>query len=131
MVRDRIVVREAIYFDTNREVIRKDSTRLLDGIAEVIKRHPELIKIRVEGHTDNIGKPSDNLMLSRRRAAAVRSYLVDRGVDGDRLIAEGFGGEQPIASNDHEEGRARNRRVAFTILERDGDDVVSESGGAR
>jgi OOP family OmpA-OmpF porin len=126
VIKDRIVVSESIFFDTDKDSIRKDSTRVVDEVAEIIKAHPELVKIRIEGHTDNVGGARSNLDLSRRRAAAVRAYLITRGVEAERLIAEGYGDQNPIADNTNEEGRARNRRVAFTILDRtDGGETVS------
>ena len=117
---DRIQVNEAIYFESSRSRIRGESHDLLNEIARVINEHPELVKIRIEGHTDSIGSSKTNLELSKRRAAAVREYLVEQGVDARRLIAEGFGDDNPIADNETSEGRARNRRVAFTVLDRSG-----------
>jgi len=130
--KEQIVVRDAIHFDTNLDTIKKESLAILDDVATQISSHPELIKIRVEGHTDNVGKSSDNLSLSRRRAASVRSYLITRGIDAERLLAEGYGDSNPIATNSDEVGRAKNRRVAFTILDRaDGapQQVSSNEGG--
>jgi OOP family OmpA-OmpF porin len=115
---EHIVVTDSIHFDTNRDTIQRESFATLDGVAQLIQSHPELVKIRVEGHTDNVGKSRDNLDLSRRRAIAVRKYLIGRGIEGERLLAEGYGGDNPITSNDSEAGRAQNRRVAFTILDR-------------
>ena len=126
VIRDRIVVSEAIFFDTDKDTIRQDSTRVVDSVAEIIKAHPELVKIRIEGHTDNVGGAKFNLGLSQRRAAAVRRYLIERGVEAERLLAEGYGDQNPIADNTTDEGRQRNRRVAFTILDRtDGGETVS------
>jgi len=119
VVKEPIVVRDAIHFDTNRDTIKQESLAVLDDVANQIKAHPELVKIRVEGHTDNIGKRDDNLSLSRRRAIAVRDYLITHGgIDADRLLAEGYGPDNPIANNESEPGRAKNRRVAFTVLDR-------------
>ncbi len=112
------MVRDAIHFDTNLDTIKNESLAVLDDVATQIQSHPELVKIRVEGHTDNVGKSSDNLSLSRRRATSVRTYLITRGIDANRLLAEGYGDSNPIASNTDEPGRAKNRRVAFTILDR-------------
>jgi outer membrane protein OmpA-like peptidoglycan-associated protein len=118
-VAEPIVVRDAIHFDTNRDTIKAESLAVLDDVASQIKSHPELIKIRVEGHTDNVGKRDDNISLSRRRAIAVREYLVSKaGIDAERLLAEGYGPDNPIANNETEVGRAKNRRVAFTVLDR-------------
>ena len=125
------MVRDAIHFDTNLDTIKKESLAVLDDVATQIQSHPELVKIRVEGHTDNVGKSSDNLSLSRRRATSVRTYLVSRGIDANRLLAEGYGDSNPIASNTDEPGRAKNRRVAFTILDRaeDAQQVSSNFSG--
>jgi outer membrane protein OmpA-like peptidoglycan-associated protein len=71
----------------------------------------------VEGHTDNVGNAAYNKDLSARRAASVVRYLVGKGIAPSRLVAAGYGFEQPIASNKTALGRAKNRRVAFTILE--------------
>jgi OmpA-OmpF porin, OOP family len=134
VVKEPIVVRDAIHFDTNRDTIKQESLAVLDDVAKQIESHPELIKIRVEGHTDNVGKRDENLSLSRRRAIAVRQYLITRGISADRLLAEGYGPDNPISTNDNEVGRAKNRRVAFTVLDRtdalgSSQTVVSYGGG--
>lgn len=115
---DRIEVTETIFFDFNKATIRSDSFGLLDEIARVINEHPEIAKIRVEGHTDSVGGAAYNLTLSRKRADAVTKYLVDKGVAPTRLATEGYGLTQPLDDNETEDGRAKNRRVAFTILQR-------------
>jgi outer membrane protein OmpA-like peptidoglycan-associated protein len=72
--------------------------------------------VQVDGHTDNVGKPESNRKLSRERAGAVVKYLVEKkGVDDKQLSAKGFGDSQPIADNKTERGRAKNRRVDFTV----------------
>ena len=81
-----------------------------------MRAYPQITKVRVEGHTDSRGKDSYNLDLSQRRAEAVSTYLQGRGIDSDRLVAEGFGETQPIADNDTKSGRSENRRVEFVIL---------------
>jgi hypothetical protein len=88
-------------------------------VKTVLTSHPEIKKIRIEGHTDNVGRPEYNKTLSDKRANSVMKWLTDHGVAKDRLIAKGYGQEQPIDKNDTDAGRANNRRVAFTILERD------------
>ncbi len=118
VVKEPIVVRDAIHFDTNRDTIKQESLAVLDDVANQIKDHAELIKIRVEGHTDNVGKRAENISLSRRRAIAVREYLIKVGIEADRLLAEGYGPDNPIANNENETGRAKNRRVAFTVIDR-------------
>ena len=134
---DRIDVRETIQFDFSSSRISGDSDALLDEIAAVITKHAELKRLRIEGHTDNSGDAPHNLSLSKKRAAAVVKYLVGHGVAADRLVAEGHGDTKPIADNDTEEGRAKNRRVAFVIVERGaaakgggGDDDDDDDGGA-
>ncbi|HEY5676104.1 MAG TPA: OmpA family protein [Myxococcales bacterium] len=113
----RILLKDSINFDTGKDTIKKDSLPLLDQVAKLLQEHPEMKRVRVEGHTDNRGGAAFNKELSTRRAAAVVRYLVRKGVDPSRLVAAGYGFEQPIASNATALGRAKNRRVAFTILE--------------
>lgn len=113
-----IRVGERVQFATGSADLLGDSEALLDAVRRLLAEHPEIRKLRVEGHTDDTGDPSFNEDLSRRRAAAVVRWLVDRGVEGTRLVSEGFGSARPIASNLTEEGRLENRRVAFTIVER-------------
>ncbi|MEZ4368853.1 MAG: OmpA family protein, partial [Kofleriaceae bacterium] len=73
------------------------------------------IAVRIEGHTDSQGKDADNLRLSQRRADAVRDYLIGKGIDGDRMVAKGYGETIPIADNRTKGGREINRRVEFQI----------------
>ncbi len=115
---DRIDITESVHFQTGSDKIMSDSFSLLDEVAKVIIGAPQLTKIRIEGHTDNKGVPSKNLSLSKRRAASVRKYLVAKGVEDSRLTSEGYGQERPIATNDTDEGRAKNRRVQMVVLER-------------
>lgn len=111
---DEILLPEDVHFDFDKATIRPESRPLLDAVVEVLQRHPEL-EIEVRGHTDAIGSRAYNRGLSRRRAAAVRGYLVDRGVEADRLTSKGFGERRPIADNDDPTGRLQNRRVAFIV----------------
>ena len=73
--------------------------------------HRPSVRIRTAGHTDNVGNPARNLALSEERAEAVRAHLVAHGIDAGRVEAAGYGDEQPVASNDTEEGRTQNRRI--------------------
>jgi OOP family OmpA-OmpF porin len=130
--KERIQVNETIEFEYNKAVIRPESNDLMAEIAKVMNDHPEILEIRIEGHTDNVGSKKFNMKLSLRRAQAVRDHLVNQGkVDGSRLEVAGFGFDRPIASNDTDEGRAQNRRVAFEITKRapEGDDTADESSG--
>ncbi len=116
---EQIVIKENIFFETNRARIRQSSYPLLDRIASLILAHPELVRIEVQGHTDSRGRAAYNLRLSEQRAQSVRDYLIQRGgVAPTRLTARGYGLTRPIADNDTAEGRAANRRVEFRILER-------------
>jgi uncharacterized protein (TIGR03382 family) len=117
---DRIEILERIHFEFDKAVILEESYPILDAVARIIRRHPELAIIRVEGHTDAKASHTYNDSLSQRRAEAVREYLSNRGVDDVRLEAVGYGETRPIATNATDEGRAANRRVQFMILERGG-----------
>jgi outer membrane protein OmpA-like peptidoglycan-associated protein len=114
---ERLSLKDAIHFDTGKASIRPESFRILDEIAKVLKEHPDLGRVRVEGHTDNVGGAAYNKELSERRAAAVVSHLVERGgVARERLEPKGYGFERPVASNATAVGRSRNRRVELTLL---------------
>lgn len=117
---DRIEILEKIQFKANEAVIESVSFPLLEEIAEVIKKSPQIKKLRIEGHASSEGDAAVNQSLSEARAKAVREHLVSRGsVEGDRLVSQGFGASKPIADNDGEEGREKNRRVEFNIVEQD------------
>ncbi len=114
---ERLSLKDAIHFDTGKDTIKSESFRILDEIAKLLKAHGELKKVRVEGHTDNVGSAAYNKDLSERRAASVVRHLVEKGgVARERLEPKGYGFERPVASNATAVGRARNRRVEFTIL---------------
>ena len=108
-VKQRIILR-GVNFDFNSSDIRSDARPVLDQAAELLKANPG-VDVRVEGHTDDIGSEEYNQALSVRRAESVYRYVVNRGVDPERFVVEGFGESRPIASNDTESGRAQNRRV--------------------
>lgn len=114
---NRLRLRANIRFDTGEATIRKESFPILDEVADILKNHPEIVEVEVEGHTDNVGSRAYNLQLSERRAKSVVQYLVKRGVEPRRLTSRGYGFDRPVASNDTPLGRAKNRRVEFTILE--------------
>ena len=113
-----IVIREAVLFVTDSAELAPESTRVLAAVADVLDKHPELLRVRVEGHTDSSGDATHNDDLSARRAASVVAWLVARGVAAGRLDSAGYGSRAPIADNGTEAGRAQNRRVVFTIVER-------------
>jgi outer membrane protein OmpA-like peptidoglycan-associated protein len=113
-----IELREKIHFEFGNANIMQKSHRILNQVAATLRQHPEISKIRVEGHTDDRGPSSYNKSLSQRRAQSVVNYLVGQDISSDRLVAEGFGEDKPIASNNTEEGRSINRRVEMVIIER-------------
>jgi len=103
-------------FDFDKAVIKKQYYKNLDGVAADINKD-QSIKVEVQGHTDSIGSEKYNMGLSKRRANAVRNYLIKKGgVAPDRLTAVGYGESMPIASNKTKEGRAKNRRVELKII---------------
>lgn len=113
VTRTGIQVRESIHFQTDSAEILPDSHTLLERIADVINRHPEIQCLEIQGHTDNQGTPAHNMTLSQQRAEAVRTALINLGVSASRLTARGYGQTRPIAPNITAAGRARNRRVMF------------------
>ena len=104
------VTLQGIYFDTGRDTLRPESDAALAQVVALMQQRPAL-KLRVVGHTDGTGSAAANLALSQARAARVREALLARGVAPGRLEAVGMGPNAPVATNDTEDGRARNRRV--------------------
>jgi outer membrane protein OmpA-like peptidoglycan-associated protein len=112
----RLSLRDMIHFDVDKDTIKAESGHILNEIASILSSHTEIRRIRIEGHTDSTGSRAYNLDLSRRRAAAVVRALAARGVSAGRLEPVGYGFDRPVASNATALGRAKNRRVEFTIL---------------
>ncbi len=110
------VVLQNIFFETNKAVITTVSYPALDRVINFMSKNPG-IKVEIDGHTDSVGSDTYNQRLSQARAKAVVDYLVKHGISRDRLVAKGFGESQPVAPNTTPEGRAKNRRVEFKILE--------------
>jgi outer membrane protein OmpA-like peptidoglycan-associated protein len=117
LVGSEIVILEQVQFDVDKATIKRASDGLLDEVASVLKEHPEILRVEVQGHTDNTGSAPHNKQLSSARAQAVVKALVKRGVVNKRLSSRGYGQEKPIADNSTEAGRHTNRRVQFSILE--------------
>jgi OOP family OmpA-OmpF porin len=104
------LVLKGVNFESGKDILKSYSFASLDKIAESLREWPE-VKLEISGHTDNIGEASFNQDLSQRRAETVRTYLINKGISGDRLTAIGYGPEKPIATNKTASGRGQNRRV--------------------
>lgn len=113
----RITIKRQVNFVTDSDEIINTSDALLSEVADTIIRHPELVSIEIEGHTDDRGGAEHNLDLSQRRAEAVRRWLIEHGVAADRLTARGYGSTRPAVPNITSANRARNRRVQFTVTQ--------------
>ncbi|MGO3182797.1 MAG: OmpA family protein [Aequorivita sp.] len=105
---------KTVLFDLNKSTIRKDSYGALQNIADIMKEYPNA-SFHIGGHTDSSGRDSYNMKLSKERAASVKDYLETIGMDGERLTSEGYGEEQPIATNKTAAGRQENRRVEISL----------------
>lgn len=109
------VVLKNIFFETASYDLLPESTVELDKLVAFMNNNPS-IHIEIGGHTDNVGKPEDNQLLSENRSKSVRQYLIDHAIAENRIQYKGYGEEQPIATNETPEGRANNRRTEFKIL---------------
>jgi OOP family OmpA-OmpF porin len=113
---DRILVKEKVHFVTGEARLEPDAAALLDQVLDLMVNNKGIRKVRIEGHTDNVGGDDANQRLSQDRAQAVLRYLVDQGIDERRLEAVGYGASRPIAPNLTRRGREQNRRVEFHIV---------------
>jgi len=111
------IVLNNVFFDVNKFDLKPESQIELDKIVQLLKDNPTL-KIQISGHTDNAGKPSDNLTLSNNRAKTVVSYLINKQVSSQRLSYKGFGETKPVADNKTPENRAKNRRTELKVVSR-------------
>lgn len=106
-----------IFFDPAKAVLKKESFVELDRVSEFFVDNPE-IKVEIAGHTDNVGSAATNLKLSQSRAQAVADYIIKKGIPKERVVAKGYGLAKPVATNTTKDGKAKNRRVEFTILDK-------------
>ncbi len=111
------IVLHNIFFDFNSAELQSESIGELRRILRVMKENPE-IRVEIAGHTDSVGTKGYNQKLSQARAQSVVDWLVQNGIEKDRLIAKGYGETKPVADNGTEEGRAKNRRVTFTVMKK-------------
>ncbi|MBT8144154.1 MAG: OmpA family protein [Gammaproteobacteria bacterium] len=123
--RGLVLTLDDVLFEFDKAVLLPGSTRSLDKIATFLNDHPDR-KIRIEGFTDAIGSDSYNQRLSERRANAVRTALVERGVEAERISAAGYGEQYPVANNETQAGRQQNRRVEV-IIANEGEQIVERS----
>ena len=106
---------QGLKFLPSKAILTKESLAILDEAVQVLTEHAK-VKVEIAGHTDNVGVAADNMTLSQQRADAVKTYLVSKGIDANRLNAQGYGQTQPVADNANAAGRAQNRRVEFKLL---------------
>jgi outer membrane protein OmpA-like peptidoglycan-associated protein len=104
-----------VNFDTGKATIRPESFSKLDTVVDFMT-HKKSAHIEITGHTDNVGNPKTNKTLSTKRAQACRAYLMSKGIDGGRITALGYGGERPVAANDSDLNREKNRRIEVVEL---------------
>lgn len=130
---------QKVFFDTGKASIKKKSFKLLNTVAGVLNKYPQITSIRVEGHTDDVGKDADNLKLSKARAKSVREYLISKGVKSSRLSSEGYGEDKPLCKDipaltktkklkrknrrKIKACRSDNRRVEFKVVQLNGKNV--------
>jgi len=117
-----VLVVNNINFEFNSDKLTKQSEKEVDYIYNLMKENPSL-KIGIYAHTDAVGTDAKNLDLSNRRAKSVYTYINKRGIPMERMVWKGFGESKPIATNNTKEGRAKNRRVEFEVLEIDAGDI--------
>ena len=113
---EKPVVLTGVHFEFNKSILTPDSKTILDKVAASLKERPD-VKVEIAGHTDSKGSDAYNLKLSDRRSAAVREYLISKGVMAENLTSKGYGESQPIADNKTDEGRAKNRRVELRRIQ--------------
>jgi outer membrane protein OmpA-like peptidoglycan-associated protein len=106
---------QGIFFATGKSDIMPQSYNALQHLLELLRQHPD-VHIELRGHTDNQGTADFNMRLSLARAEAVANYLIERGINAQRLSTQGFGKTMPIDSNDTPEGRSKNRRVEYQVI---------------
>lgn len=113
--RGLLMVLDAISFEEGQANLLPTTTEQLNEFTKIIQDAGSKI-VLIEGYSDSAGDPNENLILSKRRAEAVRDALIERGIAPNRLIADGFGRSRPVATNNTETGRRKNRRVEIVII---------------
>jgi OmpA-OmpF porin, OOP family len=108
---------DRLLFDTGKSTLKTESQEQIDKTVSILKAFPN-VKIKIGGYTDNVGKAESNMKLSAERATVVMDAIVAGGIDKSRLESEGYGDKNPVSTNDTEEGRAMNRRIAISVREK-------------
>jgi OmpA-OmpF porin, OOP family len=108
---------DRLLFDTGKSTLKTESQEQIDKTIAILKAFPK-VKIKIGGYTDNVGKAESNMKLSAERATVVMDAIVTGGIDKSRLESEGYGDKNPVSTNDTEEGRAMNRRIAISVREK-------------
>jgi outer membrane protein OmpA-like peptidoglycan-associated protein len=116
--RGKLEILDKIYFETGKDVIKPISYPILDAITATLKGNPQILLLEVQGHADERGNDDYNMDLTERRAAAVKRYLTEHGVEADRLQSHGYGETKPVCNQHNEKCWSQNRRVEFVILRR-------------
>jgi OOP family OmpA-OmpF porin len=115
--KDKLEMPGEIQFESGKAVIKPESDGIIEALKNYLEKTPRVTKLRIEGHTDNVGTPESNVTLSGERALAIKKALIAKGVKAERLLAVGFGQTKPVADNATDEGKAKNRRTEFRVAE--------------
>ena len=115
--KDKLEMPGEIQFESGKAVIKPESESIIDALKNYLDKTPRVTKLRIEGHTDNVGSPESNEKLSGERALAIKKALIAKGVKAERLLAVGFGQNKPVADNATDDGKAKNRRTEFRVAE--------------
>ena len=122
-------------FDTGKATFKAGagSEETLQQLIDYLKKNTRVTKLRIEGHTDDVGEDAANMTLSGQRALTIKNFLISKEIKAERLLAVGFGETNPIADNKTDEGRAKNRRTEFKIAGLDGKKYMGqpENGGGQ
>jgi OOP family OmpA-OmpF porin len=115
--KDKLEIPGQIVFESGKAILKPESEAGINQLKQYLDETPRVTKLRIEGHTDNVGSPESNEVLSGQRALAIKAALIAKGIAKERLLAVGFGQTKPLADNATEEGKAKNRRTEFRIAE--------------
>lgn len=111
----RTITLKNVFFDTGKATLRAESFVALNELVDALKLKSTMV-VEIAGHTDNVGSIASNKLLSEQRAVSVKNYLIKKGINGNRIIAKGYGDSEPVSYNDSEEGKQQNRRTEVRII---------------